>query len=73
MSKNEIIDKRVYAFGECFLGVNGEIVMEHLKAFCGDGEMVKESERMNCYMQGRFSVIREINRIIKLRGNNNER
>lgn len=57
-------------FKMTFAGEAGDRVLAYLRSFAGDGEIVKDSERMNCYMQGRFSVYKEIIKFIEMEKKN---
>ncbi|MBS1369726.1 MAG: hypothetical protein HPZ91_07185 [Lentisphaeria bacterium] len=66
--EQERSEQKRLAFLRAFSGQDGEIVLEHLADFCGEGRdnFVRDSERFNAYKQGRLSVMIEIrNRLRK--------
>lgn len=62
------IDKAMY---QIFEGDNGKTVLEYLENLgrLNEDTFCRESERMNCYLQGRRSIIVEIKKSIE-RGKN---
>lgn len=60
--------RRKLAFLRTFSGVDGETVLDFLSNFCGENtdNFVRDNERMNAYMQGRFSVMIEIRKQLRL-------
>lgn len=69
--EQERAEQKRLAFMRIFSGQDGEIVLEHLADFCGEGRdnFVRDSERLNAYRQGRLSVMIEIRNRLKQKGN----
>lgn len=59
------------AFYEIFASENGEIALKYLEELgkLNDDTFCRDSERLNCYLQGRRSIVIEIKKLIE-RGKN---